>query len=136
MAKITILQPVEKEIKWVKINIPICEEEENQKIFEITNTIPADRICFFVDVDTGKIRHYPGDCAFHLFEKVVDRGYYWLLDDKFQIILSIENDYVPNKLIPGEYGDYVNLNIDDNGVITNWPKYPLFDDFLKNSNDY
>ena len=36
-----------------------------------------------------------------------------------KVIAQIENDYVP-KCIPGEWGDYVDFQINAAGVITNW----------------
>jgi len=129
MAKIEYMALVEKEVKWVKICIPISDETK-EKLHKAHGKEYEQQICFFVDVDTGKIRNYPENCEFNLFEKVVDRGCYWLLDDKFQVILSIENDYVPNRLIPGSYGNYVNLHIDNAGIIINWPRKADFNDFI------
>jgi phosphoribosylformylglycinamidine (FGAM) synthase PurS component len=54
--------------------------------------------------------------------KVRDRGSYTLLDPQMQTIAKIEQDYVPHGVIPGSYGDYIELDIDANGKIRNWPK--------------
>mgnify|MGYP006214627153 CR=1 FL=1 len=45
-----------------------------------------------------------------------------------EVVLSIEDDYVPNKLIPGQYGDYIVMDIDENGKIANWR--PNLSDFI------
>jgi len=84
-----------------------------------------------IEIDTGKILNYSLTEYFHLFEKVVDRGSYYLYDEDFNEVLSIENNYVPNRLIPGSYGDYVDLYIDEKGYITNWKKSPDISDFIK-----
>lgn len=77
-----------------------------------------------VDIDSGKIDGWPAGDAREMHVKVCDAGSYHLLDAEGNKIASIENNYVPNDLIPGSYGDYVELSIDENGVITNWPEDP------------
>jgi hypothetical protein len=42
----------------------------------------------------------------------------------------VRDGYVPNDLVPGSYGDYVELSINEEGVITNWPKNPSVDEFF------
>lgn len=85
-----------------------------------------------VDVDTGIIRDWPQGEVREMFVKVCDQGLYTLLDENDQELCKIDG-YVPNGIVPGEYGDYVELKIDANGVITNWPKRPdlsaFFDDW-------
>jgi hypothetical protein len=54
---------------------------------------------------------------------VCDEGIYILLDvDRKEI--ARRNDYVPNRLLPGNHGDYLSLDIAENGKITNWLKSP------------
>ena len=84
-----------------------------------------------IEIDTGKILNYPLTKSFNLFEKVDDRGSYYLYDEAFNEIFSIENNYVPNRLIPGSFGDYVDLYIDEKGYVTNWEKSPDISDFIK-----
>jgi hypothetical protein len=48
---------------------------------------------------------------------------------------SIEQNYVPHGLIPGEYGDYVSLKINEQGIITNWPKHPDIREFIKGEDE-
>ena len=64
--------------------------------------------------------------------KICDAGSYFLRDEFNNIVLSIENDYVPTIACPEEngYGDYIIMNIDKNGQIANWR--PDIDDFLDN----
>lgn len=42
----------------------------------------------------------------------------------FGVLATLENEYVPNGIVPGEYGDYIDLKINADGIITNWPKNP------------
>jgi len=78
----------------------------------------------FVDIDTGAIAGWPKGEKRKMFVKVCDAGTYKLLDGEGNVIAERINSYVPNGVVPGSYGDYVELDIDENGVITNWPKRP------------
>ncbi len=51
--------------------------------------------------------------------KVCDEGVYTLLSDGKEV--ATRDGYVPHGVVPGEYGDYVILNIASDGKITNWP---------------
>ena len=67
--------------------------------------------------------------------KVVDEGIYALLDEDGAYVAQISYDYVPNRVIPGEYGDYINMKIDETGKVTNMPYSISFDDFFKKNED-
>lgn len=84
-----------------------------------------------IDIDTGRITAWPEGESGRLHMKVCDEGTYELLDDSGAKIAAIENNYVPHGLIPGSYGDYVDLQIDETGTITNWPKSPNLDAFFR-----
>ena len=50
--------------------------------------------------------------------------------------LIVEKDgYVPNALLPGNYGDYLSLNINENGLITNWRPDANLSDFEEDDDD-
>lgn len=67
-----------------------------------------------VDVNVTHVR---------VFLKIRDEGSYTFTDEDGEVVHSIEEDYVPNSIIPGEYGDYIDLKIDlETGQIVNWPK--------------
>ena len=58
-----------------------------------------------------------------------------LFDEEENKILEYEG-YVPNEIFPGEYGDYLVLEIDiDTGVILNWktPKLSDLENFIENN---
>jgi len=84
-----------------------------------------------VDIDTGLIDNWPKGEERRLQAKVCDQGSYYLYDADSNVVGSIENDYIPNDLIPGEYGDYIDLKINADGVITNWHKNPCVQEFFK-----
>lgn len=49
-------------------------------------------------------------------------------DSDFQTLKTIRG-CVPNKLLPGEYGDYLALDIDEVGIIKNWLDNPELSEF-------
>ena len=117
----------EVDIKWVQMDLAVRYDDE-----DIPYDFPlrkGDLWSAKVEIDTGKIEGWPQGKTGEMYMKVCDEGSYWLMDADGNVIDAIERDYVPNSLIPGEYGDYVELNIDENGIITNWLKHPSLEDF-------
>lgn len=82
-----------------------------------------------VDIDSGRIENWPKGEEREYYWKICDAGSYYLLDETDEIVLSIDNNYVPNNLLPGEYGDYLDLKINSDGVITNWLYIKTLEDF-------
>ncbi len=118
---------VEKEVKSVKISVPVNYGEE-----DIPNDFPfrnGDMWEAEIDIETGSVKDWPIGKSGDLKMKVVDMGTYTLLDEKGEEVAKIENDYVPNELIPGRFGDYVDLSIDENGKVKNWYDNPELTDF-------
>lgn len=70
-----------------------------------------------IDLHTGHILNWPlgTDASVHF--KVCDDGVYSLLDENMNEVVTKEG-YVPSMI--GEYGDYVVLDIDQNGYIKNF----------------
>ena len=122
--KVTVKKPVEIEISHVRIEVPVRYEEE-----VIPNDFPLRDGKMWratVELDTGKIVEWPEDKPeeYFLSLKVCDEGIYKLIDPNGnQEGRTSPGDYVPHGVIPGEYGDYINLEI-EGGIITNWPKKP------------
>ena len=87
-----------------------------------------------IDIDNGVIIGWPKGTTADVHYKVCDDGSYYLKDRDGNDVMCIENDYVPNNLIPGEDGDYIIMQIDGQGRITNWEK-PSFRDFENSYND-
>lgn len=118
------------EITHVLVTLPVRYEEE-----DIPNDFPLRQGKKWeakIEIDTGKILGWPEGQAGEIeYMKVCDEGSYALLDASGNVVLSIEQNYVPHGVIPGEYGDYVTLKINEHGVITNWPKRPDIYEFLK-----
>ena len=108
----------EFEVKKVRVSVAVrYDEEDIPKDFPMRS---GNMWNATIDIETGKIFDWPQGKSGDLYMKVCDEGSYYLLDENDEEILSIEGDYVPNKLIPGTYGDYIDLKIDSTGTITNW----------------
>ncbi|WP_286969428.1 hypothetical protein [Algoriphagus sp.] len=131
---------VEKEVNFthlkVKAGARYWEDATVNGIEDIEgNLIPfrdGDYWCPTIDLETGIIKDWPQGKTAEVHYKVCDDGEYWLVaDDGFE--LKYPGDYVPNILdIDGEsYGDYIILNIDENGQIADWPKKHDIRGFLR-----
>jgi len=118
----------EVEIKYVKVEVAVRYGEE-----DIPNDFPlrnGDMWSAIIDIDNGIVMEWPKGETGNLEMKICDEGSYYLLDENYETILSIEEDYVPNNLLPGSYGDYLKLHIGENGVISNWYSKPSISDFI------
>lgn len=133
--KTTITVRKEVEIQTLKITVPIRYSDE-----DMPNDYPhreSDMWSVLINVGTGQIHNWPGGVEpISFYMKVVDSGNYELFegvgpDNLGEPVLSILQNYVPNNLVPGEWGDYIKFDIDKNGLITNWPKDPNLDDFTQ-----
>lgn len=131
--KVTKPQPTIIDITHIFIYVPVRYEEE-----DIPNNFPlriGDVWAARVNIDTGKIDGWPQGKSGNLHMKVCDEGSYRLIDKYNGLVASIEQDYVPHGVVPGEGGDYIDLQIDTNGVITNWPKHPDVTAFFRNDEE-
>ncbi len=116
------------EIRAVLINIAPryigdSTEDDMPTDFPLLNSAKTEWVAK-VDIDTGKIEGWPAGDARKMHVKVCDAGIYTLLDANGEQVAKLENNYVPHGVVPGDYGDYVVLDIDASGLITNWPKSP------------
>lgn len=120
--KFEIFRSKTVEVTMLRMRIPVRYGTE-----DIPEDFPGrtgDILEMTIDLDKHRIDNWPKGRTEEVYMKVVDEGFYYLLDTEGNEIAAIEQDYVPNGLIPGEYGDYIELNIDETGTITNWPKNP------------
>jgi hypothetical protein len=125
--KIKVLVEQEIDVKTLEIRCPFDEDDEVPESMVVNGFFDVK-----IDIDSKKILfadQYASDlpCNVHICAK--DRGYYKLINANGDIASRIDSDYVPNGIVPGEYGDYIELSIDMDGVITNWPKSPSLADF-------
>ena len=95
---------IEQEIEVISITItvPVLYEQE-----DIPNDFPMRTGYVWsanVLIDTGRIVGWPSGKTGDLFMKVCDGGRYTLFGLDGQAVAMMQ-DYVPNGIIPGEYGD-------------------------------
>ena len=70
-----------------------------------------------IDIERGCIVDWPKGTTARVHYKVCDDGVYHLLDSLEKIIVSVES-YVPDCI--GEWGDYIVMDIDEDGNIENF----------------
>lgn len=121
--KTTIECPIEVNIVAVRMVLPV-----KYGTWDMLDDYPCrkgDTWEATVDMDTGQIRDWPAGWPPHrLYMKVADGASFFLLDPEGRTIAEIRENYVPHGVVPGKYGEYVDIEIDANGVIANWPKNP------------
>jgi hypothetical protein len=116
--KITVIRPVEIDVAFIEMTLPIRYGEE-----DMPNDFPlrtGDVWQAVVDISTGIIIGWPIGTTGEFNLKVDDDGVYLLIDADGNEIARRE-DYVPD-VISRDFANNVHLIIDANGVITNWPK--------------
>jgi hypothetical protein len=74
-----------------------------------------------IDIETGIIQDWPKGTTARIHYKVCDDGVYTLKDSTGKVVMK-KDGYVPACLSPKErnFGDYVILDIDENGKIDEW----------------
>lgn len=131
--KVTVYKPVELEIHTVRIEVELHDD--------VSECLPKHlfkddgELDLLIEVDTGKVVSWQGSEPVNIYDNVRDNGVYTLFDSGGLEVGKIDNDYVPNDLIPGDYGDYINLEINADGFVTNWPKCPSVLRFFPEKDD-
>lgn len=104
------------EVDAIEITVPVRYGTE-----DIPDDFPlraGDQWKGTVDLNTRKIREWPEGESGDLSMKVCDMGTYRLLSGANEVACR-EEDYVPD-CIPGSYGDYIELEIQQDGTVSNW----------------
>lgn len=134
VVKITVEKEVDIRIVLIDISPRYIGDSDGDDMptdFPLLNEAKTSWIAS-VNIDTGEISGWPKGDKRNMHVKVCDAGTYSLIDVDGNTIASIVNNYVPNGVVPGSYGDYVEMDIDENGIITNWPKHPDVSEFFRN----
>ena len=81
----------------------------------------GDRWKPIIKLETGEIVNWDKGNIAEIHYKVADDGIYTLIDDKGYSVKTIDG-YVPSLMYPKDngYGDYIIMDIDENGMIQNW----------------
>jgi hypothetical protein len=142
-----LINKLKQDSRYLQISIPYDKEDElirfdngvmNELECNVEFTPPMlnaeDQLLeFVIDLKEGKMLNwnFEGDYM-RMWAKVCDGGTYTLLDSEKKPIWQIRG-YVPNKLIPpfeNGYGDYIELAIEADGKVVDWPAMPDFSDFV------
>lgn len=113
--KITVKET--KEVRYLDVDAAVRYDEEDMS-FDAPMRQGNDWKAM-IDLKEKRVLDWPIGKTLSFYMKVCDQGIYILRDEYLNKIKEI-NGYVPNKLLPGEFGDYLALDIDENGIITNW----------------
>lgn len=86
-----------------------------------------------IDIDKGLIENWPTGVKASIHYKVCDEGFYEIFNEKGEKLGDF-NGYVPHIMCPKKpgYGDYIIMDIDENGIIQNWDAKNNIDDLLCN----
>lgn len=116
-------QLIDKGVKYLGVKIPCSDFELSELPQSLEDSIHRTDDAFVITIDIAEHRALNWcDGPVHIFLKLVDTGAYYLLDERANRIAHIDGGYVPSILdFNGKsYGDYLTLDIDENGNITNW----------------
>lgn len=124
---ITLMKPKNYQVKTIKVNAGVRYWEDatvNGSEDSNGDMIPCrkgDSWQPVIDVDSGQILNWTKGVVASVHYKVCDSGEYELLDEENNTIMKYA-DYVPTGLSPGGsgYGDYIIMDIDENGFIDKW----------------
>lgn len=128
--KIPVKRTVEIDVKYLRVLAPVRFGDE-----DIPLDFPFRKDDWWdvtIDLEAGRILDWPNLSA-RVDMKVTDGGSYFLLDENKTEVAKVVDDYVPNGIIPGSYGDYIEMTINENGSIVEWPDDLDFDSFFDRS---
>ena len=132
--KFQTLVPKEVDIGFVGIQFPMDSFDDDQ-LEDLPKWMRGKgSFDIIVNIDNGYILGYANkdwEGGFEIYVKVVDRGTYYLYDYGLVKIAERRDWYVPHGVVPGEFGDYIELKISSEGRITNWPSKPDVRDFFE-----
>lgn len=119
------------------LRLPISSEDLHEgaiprALLALHLDLDSRRLELEINIASGQISGWPAsldECRLHL--KVAECGEYSIIDTEGEVVAVLEEPrYVPHGLIPGKWGDYVSLIVDDHGVVRNWPTVPSLGDFV------
>ncbi len=97
------------------------DDNDNPQMPLITEHLGEKAWHIIINLDNGQICNWPQGTTASIHYKSVDENYNHILVDRLWIVKEHEG-YVPKFLCPKEngYGDYVIMDIDENGFIQNF----------------
>lgn len=126
--ELTVKKEFEAKTLVAKMNVRHWEDEEDADNYPCRE---GDMWNIEIDIDSGKITNWEQGEIRSTYFKVCDEGVYSLLDELGNEIVKKDGCYVPNCLAIGEngYGDYVILDIKEDGTIKDWDNSSIEEDF-------
>ena len=130
--KLEVTVKQEKDIRWLDIDAGVRYWEDSE-IDGATDNDPEEngedptmpfaeknsegqwRWGVRINLDNGQIQGWPAGHTASIHYKVCDDGNYRLLDSDWNIVMEGNDVYVPGCI--GEYGDYIVMEIDQDGYI-------------------
>ena len=111
----------------VKASVRYWEDSEINGVEDTENgdNIPCkqgDLWCPEINIETGIIENWEIGKTANIHYKVSDCCSWVIQDSNGRVIYFQDDGYVPDTLCPAErgYGDYIIMNIDENGQIDKW----------------
>ncbi len=135
--KVKIEKEVEITTLEIKAEVRYWEDATVNGIEDTDGDLIPCRIgenwCPIIDINSGIVTNWKQGVVAEIHYKVCDAGSYYLKDEAGNVVLSIEEDYVPDTLAINDdgYGDYIIMDIFENGQIGGWDFNT--NDFQKNN---
>lgn len=134
-AQIKITKTVDLVTLHVKAGVRYWEDTTVNGVKDENGTLipcrEGDYWCPIINIETGIITNWTKGTTASTHYKVCGDGVYTLKDETGNVEV-IKDYYVPDilDLYDDSYGDYIILNIDENGQIADWNNNPSIEDFL------
>lgn len=107
-----------------------CDDEFTPPMFNSEDKL----LEYVIDLKERKVLNWDYEDGYlRMWGKIRDSGIYTLLNADKKPLWQIRG-YVPNRLIPPfdkGFGDYIELPIEADGTIENWPTTPDFSEFIE-----
>lgn len=91
-----------------------------------------------IDIETGQIRNWRKGTTAEIYYKVCDEFECRIIDEKGgeRCLIKDYEGYVPEFMCPKDrgYGDYIIMDIDENGYIQDWDKEAVLE-FIENEEE-
>ncbi len=93
---------------------------------------PNYEVSLEIDAESGKLLNHDFGHKIELYNKVVDEGTYTLFDTEVGETKTIQDYVIPGlDTYSNGYGDYIILDIDENGFIKGWDSDKILSNFIK-----
>ena len=127
--KVEVYKLTELEIHTVRIEVELHDDVSESLPKHLFND--DGELDLLIEVDTGKVISWQGNEPVSIHDNIRNNGVYTLFDKCGSEVASLDNYYIPHDLIPGKRGEYIHIDISDDGIVTNWPDFPNVHEFFE-----